>query len=158
MLMNQRIFSFIINAAAFLVRVAAGFLIGWILWRIHPVIAIAGGILIFGFFANILIWLGGLFSKPMGNPTCRNGKCKTADYKYIGWIGNYLHKQCSCGDDYLLTPDRFLSLDGDGIARPYMIYKNKKEGWVLDTSKETIDTNEIKKEFERQRTKRKEKE
>lgn len=149
--MNQRAFSLLLNGTLFLVRVGVGFLAGWMLWHIHPIVGIVGGVLTFGTIANIAMGLVSLFHSPKGFPICKNGKCESNDHEFVGFLGNGMVTRCKCGNRYYSIGERCLFLDSGGIAHPYMVFKNKKDRWVPDASGDTINTNAIQEKFIRER-------
>ena len=56
-------------------------------------------------------------------PICKNGKCKSDDYKWVTSIGDF-HPVfiCSCGNIYIQNGGCFIELLPDGKSKPYMIH------------------------------------
>ena len=75
-------------------------------------------------------------------PTCRNGKCRSDDYKVVSlkgrnrWIGTRYGLFCKCGTKYEKKGRRFLEVLPDGSRRPFMIWRSFR-GWFADDAGET---------------------
>jgi hypothetical protein len=122
--------------------ILAGLLI-FFLWDESSVGAVIIGVLFFFIFPFLADFAFVIFSpEPMGFPACPNGCCtKRDDYQYREnkGIQTFPTYECRCGIVFLYYEKRFMRLDSDGIAHPYMIFKNRRERWMPDTG-EPIDT------------------
>jgi hypothetical protein len=65
-------------------------------------------------------------------PSCRTGKCRAQDYSFANF-GGQLCLCCRCGMHYQKRGRRFLVVQTDGSALPYMVWKPFR-GWFPDGS------------------------
>lgn len=86
---------------------------------------------------GIYLLLRPLYWAHKGYPLCKNGKCRSKDYTFIGGQLDLINKvrggylRCSCGTTYLLEiePRRLLEVCEDGKIRPYMVQRGYKYHW-----------------------------
>lgn len=113
------------------------------------------------FFGNKFGLLGGIIGFPLGlilafliiyilnilmdlwyvwrplRPICKNGKCKSNDYKWVTRIEDFCPVFiCSCGDLYLKNGSLFIELLSDGSSEPYMSHSFFGR-WKKDHTKRT---------------------
>jgi len=65
-------------------------------------------------------------------PTCRNRKCRSADYRLERLGKEQFAVRCKCGLLYRKQGRRFVELSPDGSPRPYMIWKAFR-GWFPES-------------------------
>jgi len=102
---------------------------------------VEGGLGALAWFLGMLV-LAMLFSlwDGSGLPMCRNGCCRGpgvlrghGDYR-TARTGEESIDVCKCGDRYRLCGRRFLWVNSQGVATPYLVWRPFR-GWRADTEK-----------------------
>lgn len=101
----------------------AGFLVGFFgAWAV-----LYGVFWVLGYLQQII------YSGRPPNPPCRNGKCRSVDYKFESPGKGQSGYRCRCGLLYRKRGQRFMEALPDGSLRPYMIWKAFR-GWFPEVA------------------------
>ena len=124
----------------FLGFIGSAFAVGWLLSK--PFGAVGWWV---GSILGLICWAGILWAIRLlvnrlgalypGRPTCSRGKCNAYDYRFLWMKNGGAELECRCGDKYYSKRNRFMTVDEEGVAHPYMRRKHSFAGWEKDDSK-----------------------